>query len=114
MHRNATGRRVFKLKIRKKGEKMKTRITLFAVIALLGIAVAIQAQKPARNISPVRHPNLAAAQTLLGQAYEKVVAAQKANEWDLGGHAEKAKALIDQASAELKLAAVASNARKGK
>lgn len=93
---------------------MKTRITLIAVIALLGIAAAIYAQKPRRNISPVRHPNLAAAQTLLGQAYEKVVAAQKANEWDLGGHAEKAKVLIDQATAELKLAAETSNARKGK
>jgi hypothetical protein len=91
---------------------MKTRITLLAVIAILGVAAVIYAQKPRRNVSPIRHPNLAAAQTLLGQAYEKVVQAQKANEWDLGGHAEKAKTLIDQASSELKLAAEASNARK--
>jgi hypothetical protein len=90
---------------------MKTRIMFIAVVAVLGVAAVINAQKPARNISGSRHPNLAAAQTLLGKAYEKVVAAQKANEWDLGGHAEKAKALIDQASAELKLAAETSNAR---
>jgi hypothetical protein len=102
------------MSLKKKGEKMKTRITLIAVVALLGIAAVIYAQKPKHNISSMRHPNLAAAQTLLGQAYDKVIEAQKANEWDLGGHAEKAKALIDQASTELKLAAEASNARKGK
>jgi hypothetical protein len=90
---------------------MKTRIMFITIVAVLGIAAVINAQKPKRNISAVRHPNLAAAQTLLGQAYEKIVAAQKANEWDLGGHAEKAKLLIDQASAELKLAAIASNAK---
>jgi hypothetical protein len=100
--------------MKKKEKQMKTRIALFAVIAVLGIAAVINAQKPVRNISGVRHPNLAAAQTLLVQAYEKIVAAQKANEWDLGGHAQKAKGLIDQASAELKLAAEASNARQGK
>ena len=91
---------------------MKKRILFIAVAVALGAAVVINAQRPARNIRASRHPNLAEAQTLLGKAYEKVVAAQKANEWDLGGHAEKAKALIDQASAELKLAAEASNARK--
>ncbi len=67
-------------------------------------------KKPAQNVSPARHPNLAAAQRLSAQAYQKVTAAQKANEWDLGGHAQKAKDLLDQANQELKLAAETSNA----
>lgn len=64
---------------------------------------------PVENISARRHPNLAAAQRLSREAYEKLVAAQEANQWDLGGHAEKAKALLDQANDEMKLAAEASN-----
>ncbi|HKV93412.1 MAG TPA: hypothetical protein VJW20_12765, partial [Candidatus Angelobacter sp.] len=56
-----------------------------------------------------RHPNLAAAQKLAGQAYEKIVAAQQANEWDLNGHAQKAKDLLDEVNRELKQAAEASN-----
>jgi uncharacterized C2H2 Zn-finger protein len=43
------------------------------------------------------------------QAYEKVVAAQKANEWDMNGHTQKAKELLDQANRELKQAAEAAN-----
>jgi hypothetical protein len=50
---------------------------------------------------------LAAAQWLSQQAYEKVVAAQQANEWDMQGHAQKAKDLLDEANRELKQAAEA-------
>jgi hypothetical protein len=42
-------------------------------------------------------------------AFQKTVEAQQANEWDLQGHAQKAKDLLDQANNELKLAAEASN-----
>jgi hypothetical protein len=80
---------------------------------ILGIALvyggAALAQKPARDISAARHPNLAAAQRFTDQAFNKIVAAQAANEWDLDGHAAKAKELLDQANQELKLAAEASN-----
>jgi F0F1-type ATP synthase membrane subunit b/b' len=76
--------------------------------ALASVAVA----KPVQNVSAKKHPNIAAAQRLVNQAYDKVVAAQKANEYDLEGHAEKAKGLLEQANAELKLAAEASNANK--
>jgi len=55
------------------------------------------------------HPNLAAAQRHLDQAFEKINAAQAANEWDMDGHAAKAKDLIDQASRELKAAAETAN-----
>jgi len=67
------------------------------------------AQKPPRNVSPRRHPNLAAAQRFLDQAFEKISAAQTANEFDMDGHAAKAKELLEQADKELKLAAEAAN-----
>jgi hypothetical protein len=70
-----------------------------------GLAVA----QPQRNVSSARHPNLAAAQRLSQQAYEKISAAQQANEWDMKGHAQKAKELLDQVNRELKEAAEAAN-----
>ena len=78
-----------------------------AVAVLAGAAVL--ANPPVRNVSGARHPNLAAAQRLSHQAFEKVVAAQAANEWDLGGHAQRAKDLLDQVNNELKAAAEAAN-----
>ena len=66
---------------------------------------------PQRNVSAKRHPNLAGAQRFANDAYQKIVAAQKANEFDLGGHAEKAKQLLEEASRELKAAAEAANSK---
>ena len=73
---------------------------------VVGIAVA---QKPARNVSGARHPNLAAAQQLSRQAFNRILDAQKANEWDMDGHAQKAKELLEQVNNELKQAAGAAN-----
>lgn len=73
----------------------------------------IAAAQPRNNVSAGRHPNLAAAQRLCTQAWEKVVAAQEANEFDMQGHAVKAKELLDQVNRELKMAAEAAN-RKGR
>jgi len=56
-----------------------------------------------------RHPNLRAAQDLINQAYDRITAAKAANEWDMGGHAAKAKDLLDQAKREIRLAAEAAN-----
>jgi hypothetical protein len=86
----------------------KTRIATFLLASLLLIGLAV-AQKPVRNVSGAKHPNIAAAQRLSQQAYEKIVAAQKANEWDMNGHAQKAKELLDQVNNELKQAAQAAN-----
>jgi hypothetical protein len=88
---------------------IKTRF-LGAVLgtALLAGGLAI-AQPPKKNVSAARHPNLAAAQRLSQQAWDKIVAAQQANEWDMQGHAQKAKELLDQVNRELKLAAEAAN-----
>ncbi|HYL06383.1 MAG TPA: hypothetical protein VE075_10105 [Thermoanaerobaculia bacterium] len=77
------------------------------MLVLAGVLYA--AQPPARNVNPHRHPHLAQAQRLSHQAWEKIVEAQKANEWDLNGHAQRAKELLDQVNNELKQAAEASN-----
>lgn len=90
---------------------MKNKIPAFSVLglALLCAGILFAQAPPARNVNPARHPNIAAAQRLCDQAFQRISAAQAANEWDLGGHAEKAKALLDQAGRELKLAAEAAN-----
>ncbi len=89
-----------------KMSKVFTGVALAAALICGGVAVA---QKPAENVSGKRHPNLAAAQRLSQQAFEKITAAQQANEWDMDGHAAKAKDLLDQANQQLKLAAEAAN-----
>ena len=86
------------------------RFSLATASALLLASSLAFAAPPARNVNPHRHPNIADAQRLCHQAWERVVAAQKANEWDMGGHAQRAKDLLDQASNELKAAAEAANA----
>ncbi len=86
--------------------KVVASSVLSATLLFGGVAIA---QKPAHNVSGKRHPNIAAAQRLADQAYNRIVAAQKANEFDLDGHAQKAKELLDQANNELKQAAEASN-----
>ena len=88
----------------------KRFIPAVAGICLLVTGGVAFAQKPARNVSARRHPNIAAAQRLVAQAFDKVTAAQKANEFDMGGHAAKAKDLLEQANNELKEAALAANA----
>jgi len=78
---------------------------LGALLMLGGVSLA---QKPEMDIGH-RHPNLAAAQSLARQAWDKIVEAQKANEWDMNGHAQKAKELLVQVNEELKLAAETAN-----
>ncbi|HTB95234.1 MAG TPA: hypothetical protein VK728_20535 [Candidatus Sulfotelmatobacter sp.] len=79
------------------------------VVCALAIALVFMgvtfAQKPVMNIDPGRHPNLAAAQHHIGEAFAKVQEAQQANKDELGGHAEKALELLSQADHELKEAA---------
>jgi hypothetical protein len=78
-------------------------------LSLIAGGLAVAQHPPAENVNPHRHPNIAAAQRLTNQAYQRIVAAQQANEWDMDGHAAKAKDLLDQASRELKQAAEAAN-----
>ena len=74
---------------------MKPRILVTLLGSLLVIGSAAVAQAPKTNVSGARHPNLAAAQRLSLNAYDKIIAAQKATEWDMAGHAQKAKDLLD-------------------
>ena len=86
----------------------KTMLGIVLGTALVGGGFAV-AQKPVQDVSGKRHPNLAAAQHLSEEAYNKITAAQQANEWDMDGHAAKAKDLLDQVNKELKQAAEAAN-----
>lgn len=78
-------------------------LLVLALAAPVSLAVA---QKKQGKYS---HPNLMAADKLCAQAFAKLEAAQKANEYDLGGHAAKAKDLLKQAQDEIRLATEAAN-----
>jgi len=82
------------------------KVPRFLLGAVLGAALAaggtLVAQGP-------RHPNLEAAQQLIDQAFSRISAAQRANEFDMGGHAQRAKDLLAQASREIRQAAKAAN-----
>jgi hypothetical protein len=85
-----------------------------AVMAGVGVLLFLGgmafAQRPATNVRWDRHPNLRAAQDLCVQASRKISAAQNANEFDMGGHAARAKDLLVQAADEISNAAAAANA----
>jgi F0F1-type ATP synthase membrane subunit b/b' len=86
---------------------MKKKIAYLAVVLVVGlifISVTL-AQRPAANVDPGRHRNLAEAQHQIAEAFEKVELAQKYYKSELGGHDEKAKELLVQASKEIKEAA---------
>ena len=87
---------------------MKKVFLLFCFALIFGV-IALYAVEPATNIDPARHPNLARAQILISDAYQRILDAQRANEFDMKGHAKKAKIFLEEASKELKLAAVAAN-----
>ena len=91
---------------------MKRSHVLAGVGATLLVAAIAYAQEPVKNIDPRRHGNLAAAQNLSRQAFDKLTAAQQANEFDMDGHAAKAKQFLRQANEEIKLAAIAINRKK--
>jgi hypothetical protein len=80
--------------------KMKTILLTAAIVFPIGVLTA----------GPLRgHPNLEAARNDLDKAWEHISAAQSANEFDLGHHAEKAKEAISTAKEQIRLAAEVSN-----
>ena len=78
------------------------------LLVVAGVVFAAQ-PPPARNVNPRRHPHIAAAQQAARRAFNQIVEAQRANEWDMEGHAQKAKELLDQVNNELKRAAGEAN-----
>ncbi len=94
---------------------MKKGFVIGLIVGMLAMGVVLQAeQRPVRNVSKLAHPNLAAAQDLITLAWDKLAAAQQANEFDLGGHAQNAKLLLVQANDEIKQAAIKSNRNQQK
>lgn len=102
-------------------------ISLLAAAALFGAiatgSAAAQAQQtvyePAPTIvymqAPVvnigrRHGNLRSAQGSIVDAFQRIQDAQRANDGQLGGHAQRAKELLIQADIELRQAANVANA----
>ena len=79
---------------------MKRTTIALAVISLMFLATAVFAGR-------MNHPNLAAANEHIMKAMERLSAAQAANEFDMDGHAAKAKELLRHASEEVKMAAMA-------
>jgi hypothetical protein len=86
---------------------MKVRTVVFSSVMSLGLLTA--GFVAGQDVSARRHPNLAAAQRLIEQATGKIDAAQQANEFDMNGHAARAKELLNQAYGEIKQAAEAAN-----
>lgn len=93
-------------------KRQRSLIAFVLTLAMLCTGLVFAQKKPAENVSPKKHPNIAAAQRLTDQAFQKITAAQEANEFDLAGHAKHAKELLDQANQELKKAAEVSNINK--
>ncbi len=82
---------------------IRSRFILGSVLCLTSFAGGVLiAQGP-------RRPNLRAAQDLINQAFERITAAQQANEWDMSGHAAKAKDLLERAKEQIRLATEAAN-----
>jgi hypothetical protein len=92
---------------------MAKRILMVTVALCVAFALGavVFAQRPEVNVGD-RHGNMRAAQQLIQQAWGKVDVAQQDNNYNLGGHAGKAKDLLYQASEEIRLAADAANSHR--
>jgi hypothetical protein len=101
--------KMFVVLIKPEVEMRKSILSVIAGALLLSFVSAGYAEEPMQNVNPRRHPDIAAAQKLSRQAYDKISRAQSANRYDMEGHAQKAKVLLDQVNDELKLAAQAAN-----
>ena len=83
---------------------MKTRIALLALAAGAAIVTTLAVAGPERG-----HPNIIAARKEAQRAIEHMQKAQHANEFDMGGHAQKAIDLLNQAQDEMRVAAETDN-----
>ena len=83
-------------------------IIALALTAAFVVSGAALPQEPKVNVGD-RHGNMKAAQEMIRQAWFKVDEAQKDNNYNLGGHAGRAKELLSEASSEIKQAAETAN-----
>jgi hypothetical protein len=88
---------------------MKIKLAAGAIAALWVASATIAAAQPVpppeQDVGH-RHGNIDAAQALTRQAWNRLSEAQQDNRDDAGGHLRRAKELLDQASSEMKAAAV--------
>ena len=77
-------------------------VKLLVFCAILGLVLSCVS---------VPHPNLVAAERFVRQAIDKVTDAQRANTYDMRGHAARAKELMRQAIDEINLAEQAAENR---
>jgi aerobic-type carbon monoxide dehydrogenase small subunit (CoxS/CutS family) len=82
-----------------------------ALLASFVLGAYVFAQAPNVTVGE-RHGNMREAQELIRQAWMKVDVAQQDNNYNLGGHAGKAKELLAQASEQIKQAAEAANSHR--
>jgi hypothetical protein len=87
----------------------KTALPSLIASGLVAAGLLIAQRPTAHKLIPTKHPDISAAQRLADEASDKVAAARAANEWDLDGHAARAKELLNQASHELTQAAESLN-----
>jgi hypothetical protein len=92
---------------------MGKRIWMIAVAlcAVFVLSAVLFAQAPRVTVGE-KHGNMRAAQEYIQQAWRKVDEAQKDNNYNLGGHAGRAKELLAQASEEIKLSAEDANSHR--
>jgi len=76
---------------------MKTSLFFKLPVALAAVVIAI-------GCVSIGHPNLAAARQDVRDAISRVTAAQQANNYDMQGHAARAKELMERAIQEINLA----------
>jgi hypothetical protein len=90
--------------------RIGSMLRVFFVLALLCAGVSYAQTKPIQDVNPKISPNLAAAQTYMVDAFNKLSAAQVINNFDMNNHAVNAKNLLVQASNEVSAAAKAAYA----
>jgi len=88
-------------------KKIQAFMAICVGVLFCGLTLA---QEPVVNIDKKMHGNLYQAQSLVVQANRSIMEAQKINNDDMQGHAEKARQLLAQVSQELKAAADAADA----
>ena len=92
---------------------MKTaNLKYLAAAAGLVTVATIAIAQTVQNVDPSRHGNLASAQSLIAQAYQRMTEAQQSNNYELGGHASRAKELLSEAANEIGLAAMTADGRR--
>lgn len=80
------------------------------VVALLCVGISYAQTKPIQDVNSKISPNLAAAQTYIADAWNKLSVSQTINSYDMNNHATNAKNLLVQASNEVSAAAKAAYA----